>query len=231
MLQPLIGNYVSLYQVVPDRLKILLEIRKASTSGRYFRSQGGSEDRHTRQTSLSLWLMESGSWGLLLVTVSTPPGLVRSHLPWSCACSLFSGQPTEGKWAVQSACAMDEQAKDGNGIQLGVWPTFLLFLNSPLPLSRNSSQRSMSFFLRAPLVFALKKVRIRHEMQAPPHLTQTFGAHHPLCKEAAAWPIRPTNKTWVEFLCQDFRSDAHICRISMSKNPTNLSHSHTYVYK
>lgn len=71
-------------------------------------------------------------------------------------------------------------------MQLGAWPAFLLFLNSPLPLSRNSSQRSMSFFLRAALVFALKKVHIRHEMQAPPHLTQTFGAHHPLCKEAAA---------------------------------------------
>lgn len=33
-------------------------------------------------------------------------------------CSPSSGQPTEGKQAIQSVCATDKQAKDGNGTQL-----------------------------------------------------------------------------------------------------------------
>lgn len=54
-----------------------------------------------------------------------------------------------GKRVVQSICKMDERAKARNWMQLGAWLIFLFFLNSPLSLSRNSSQRSLSFSLRA----------------------------------------------------------------------------------
>lgn len=109
------------------------------------------------------------------VTVSTPSGLRDLIYLGAGPCSLFSWQPTEGKWVVWCVCARNEHVKDEDGVQLGAWLVFLLCLNSPLSLSRNSSQRSLSFSLRA-LVFALQKVHIRHKAWAHPVLLSHSGS-------------------------------------------------------
>lgn len=46
-------------------------------------------------------------------------------------CSPFTGQPTEEKQAIQSVCVTDEQAKDGNGMQLGASLFFCSFQTLP----------------------------------------------------------------------------------------------------
>lgn len=168
--------------------------------------------------------MGSGSRGLLLVTVS---GLVRSHLPWSCALFSVLSAAHRGEVSCPECLCTAQVSKRQEWDAVGSVTCFsalsklfpFLYLGIvPKEVCPSWERRWCSLQRRS-----ISGMRCR------PH---PILLRHPVsiisfARKLQPWPILPTNKTWVEFLCQDFRSDAHIHRISMSRNPTNLSHSHT----